>query len=99
MEVGNMKICNCKDCPVVNETENSDKAINYGCLPDRWKAIKWFNETGKLWACHSIPTKACGGLLKILIDKGENIDFSKPLITEQTTLEEIYDGTIDSEEA
>lgn len=85
-----MKIICCRDCPIAQETEAGMIAADLGCLPSNEEVRKWFTDTGKLWACHSTPTKPCAGLLRDLIKKGATIDFSKELITEKSTLEEIY---------
>ena len=85
----------CIDCPVRGRTEHAEMAVNYGCLPSYGDMEKWYNETGKVWACHDNPKKVCGGFKQILFER-ENIKLpSKPiLITEEMTLEEIYNKSI-----
>lgn len=81
----------CNDCPIIPESEHAFQIDSYGCLPSAADALKWYNDTGKAWACHARPTKVCGGLVRLL--KANNIPYipKLPLITEQTTLEEIYE--------
>lgn len=85
-------IKHCRDCPIMQETDISEYAVTVGCLPTYVDTIKWFNETGKLWACHCKPNEPCAGFLNRLIKEKRTIDFSKELITEETTFEEIYDN-------
>ena len=83
----------CKGCPINITTEHGAQADSYGCLPSYSDIIKWYRETGKLWACHEKPTKVCTGFLIRAKANKESIKVNKnlPLITEQTTLAEIYD--------
>lgn len=83
-------IKHCRDCPVECVTEEAEKIVNYGCLTDLGQSKKWFEDTGRMWACHKTPTQPCAGLLNYLIKKGATIDFRKPLITEETTIDDIY---------
>lgn len=84
-----IKIAKCRDCPILGRTEFAEMGVNYGCLPAPYDAIKWFRETGRVWACHSQQHKACGGVLEILMQAGLTVDFSQPLLTMTTTEEEI----------
>jgi hypothetical protein len=84
-----MKIQPCRDCPINPVTEDAMMAVNYGCLPMLCEALEWFNNTGRVWACHKYEAIPCGGVLKHLIEIGATIDFSKPFITTATTSEEL----------
>jgi hypothetical protein len=83
----------CHGCPINIHTEYGEKISNYGCLPCYADVIKWYKETKKVWACHENPTKPCVGFLKLAKEKGEKVIVNKNtvLITEQTTLDEIYE--------
>ena len=86
------KKMSCKSCPINITTEEGEYANSVGCLPSYGDAIKWYKETGKVWACHANNTMPCTGFLIIARDYNENIviDENTVLITESTTLEEIY---------
>lgn len=86
------KLKHCCGCPINIHTEEGETISNYGCLPCYGDVIKWYKETGKVWACHEQPSKPCFGFLKLAKEKGERITVNKgtELITEQMTLEEIY---------
>ena len=68
------------------------KADLYGCLPSFSDVFKWHEDTGKLWACHDRPDQPCMGLITRLKEKGIEYDINSPLITEKSTLEDIYDN-------
>lgn len=78
-----MPIKECRDCPFRGGDD-------YGCLPSAYEIRKWHFETGKSWACHSEPHLPCAGHILDCVENGRTIDMSKPLITESTTLKEIY---------
>lgn len=80
----------CADCPIIPESDMAENALNWWCLPDRAQAVKCYKETWKVWACHEKPTKPCVWLLRVLKEEWIPINLSKPLITEQTSTEEIY---------
>lgn len=86
----------CKSCPIHPETEEGVLADSYGCLPSYAEALKWKRDTGKIWACHSNPKKPCGGFLRAMGENGEAYDLSNDLITEDSTLEEIYENVDDT---
>lgn len=92
----------CKCCPINITTEEGEMTANASCLPSYADALKWYQETGKVWACHSNPAKACSGFLIRAKYYGINISVneSTKLITESTTLEEIYEerNTYDGED-
>ncbi len=90
-----MKLIHCEGCPIDIHTEKGEEISNYGCLPCYADAIKWYKETGKVWACHEHSTKPCIGFLLLAKEKGEKVSVNKKtiLITEKTTLEEIYENT------
>jgi hypothetical protein len=83
----------CKGCPINITTDEGERADSYGCLPCYGDALKWYNETGKVWACHANNTKPCSGFIIVAKKYGIDIkvDENTVLITEQTTLEEIYE--------
>ena len=56
------KYCNevCIGCPF-NLTEESENAINLGCLPDMWEIKNLCNETGLNWGCHQESDTLCAG--------------------------------------
>lgn len=56
--------CNdiCKACPF-NLTEESENAINLGCLPDISDIIQIKRETGLNWGCHQDSFKICAGFV------------------------------------
>jgi len=54
----------CNGCPMHITTEHGEEANNSGCLPSYSEAIKWYKETGKVWACHELENKACKGFIK-----------------------------------
>ncbi|MES2287298.1 MAG: hypothetical protein V4547_16520 [Bacteroidota bacterium] len=87
-----MCLKSCKGCPINITTEQGEKNSEY-CLPSYGDAVKWFQETGKVWACHANPKKACDGFLIRAKYYGIEIpiDEKTVLITEQTTLEQIYE--------
>lgn len=82
----------CKGCPINITTEEGDYANAIGCLPSYADVMKWYLDTGKVWACHEVPTSPCKGLL--IINKQRNIPMSVNqntiLITDTQTLDEIY---------
>lgn len=82
----------CKDCPMFQETEFAQQAVNYGCLPVYGEALKWKRDTGKIWACHCNPEKPCKGFTELMDKYKEPYDLNNDLITEDTTLEEIYEN-------
>lgn len=86
------KLIHCNGCPINIHTPEGEQISNYGCLPCYADAIKWYKETGKVWACHEQPTKPCIGFLKLAKKKGDKVVLTKTtqLITEGTTLQEIY---------
>jgi hypothetical protein len=73
-------------------TMEGDMISNMGCLPCLNDVKKWYEETGKIWACHENPTLPCTGFLKQMKRLGIKVSVNKDtkLITERTTLEEIY---------
>ena len=84
---------NCKGCPISDQpTELGEQISNYGCLPDFRDARKWYEETGKVWACHEQNTKPCRGFLNRMKINGQPIKItaSTQLITESMSLEDIY---------
>lgn len=80
-----MKKCN--GCPVLVTSEEGDMNGNM-CLPSYGDVLKWYNDTGKIWACHKNPEKACVGFLIRL--KIKNIPKNVVLITEEMSIDEIY---------
>ena len=81
----------CKNCPAACETDEAEFAINVGCLPDFFDMFKWYQETGKVWACHDKNLCQCQGFVEMAKDyKKIDIPENTPLITEDHTLEEIY---------
>ena len=80
----------CTSCPVQPYTEEGMLADAYGCLPHYGDMLKWKDETGKVWACHSNPNKPCSGFTGVMDKQGIKWDLEDGLITEQCTLEEIY---------
>ena len=80
----------CKSCPMWIDHEDGIEADNAGCLPTLADAMQWHRETGKIWACHSAHHTPCKGFLAQLDKKGIEYDLDSPLITEQSTHEEIY---------
>lgn len=88
------KLKHCDGCPIDIHTEYGEQVSNYGCLPCYGDAIKWYKETGKFWSCHEDNTKPCIGFLKLAKEKGERISVNRNtiLITEQDTIEDIYNG-------
>ena len=62
-----------------------------GGLPCYADVIKWWRETGKVWACHSNPSRPCVGFLQLDKEKGLVVNRNTVLITEGFTLEQIYD--------
>lgn len=87
-----MKGIHCQGCPINIHTEYGEKISDYGCLPCFSDVLKWYQDTGKVWACHEMNTKPCTGFLKICKEKGIKISIDKntKLITESMTLEQIY---------
>jgi hypothetical protein len=83
----------CNGCPINIISEEGENISNYGCLPCYSEAIKWYKDTGKVWACHENPAKPCLGFLTLAKKYGEKVSVNKDtvLINEQTTLEEIYE--------
>lgn len=59
------KNCHLKSCPFA-ESEESEVAQSYGCLPSPYEIVgmRVFNQ--KTWACHSNPKKPCKGALDFL---------------------------------
>lgn len=94
-----MKAKHCNGCPILIHTLQGEIVSNYGCLPCYSEVLKWYKDTGKVWACHENPTKPCTGFLKSAKKKGENVVVTKDtmLITELMTIEEIYDNGISHE--
>lgn len=94
-----MKSCN--GCPINITSEEGEQNNNYGCLADFNQAMKWHEDTGKVWACHEKPTTPCKGLLILAKEKGNPIKITKNtvLITESMTIEEIYEKTTNPPEA
>jgi hypothetical protein len=86
------KLRHCDGCPVEIHTEKGEEISNYGCLPCYADALKWYNETGKVWACHEEPTKPCIGFLKRAKHYKVKVSVNRNtvLITDNMTLEEIY---------
>jgi len=81
----------CIDCPIEVKSDTGDMVGNLGCLPTYSDAIEWFNDTGKVWACHANPKKYCAGLVNIAKRYGVDVPIENiELITEQHTLEDIY---------
>ena len=80
----------CKSCPIHPHTEEGELVDSYGCLPSYRNMLKWQQETGKVWACHSNPNKVCSGFVGVLNERGIKWNKSSDLITEKTSLEEIY---------
>lgn len=89
-----MKHCN--GCPIDIHTEEGETVSNYGCLPCFKDALTWFQDTGKVWACHEKPSEPCIGFLKLCKKKNIKISVNKNtvLITEETTIEQIYEHTL-----
>ncbi len=85
-------IKHCTGCPIDIHTEEGDLISNYGCLPCFADVLKWYQETGKVWACHENNFKPCVGFLKLCKEKGIKISVNKhtKLITEDDSLEYIY---------
>lgn len=87
-----MKTKQCEGCPILIHTDYGEQVSSYGCLPCYADVLKWYQETGKIWACHENPEKPCTGFLKLAKSKGLKISVNKDtkLITESMDLEEIY---------
>lgn len=83
-------MCKCKSCPMEITSEEGAMADAYGCLPTLSEVFKWYEDTGKVWACHNNPTKACQGFINVAKTKGIEVKGTE-LITEETTLEQIYE--------
>lgn len=83
----------CYGCPINVTSDKGDMNGNM-CLPSYGEAIKWYKDTGKVWACHMNPTKPCLGFLIVAKEQGKRVSVNKNtvLITESTSLEEIYNG-------
>jgi hypothetical protein len=88
-----MKNKHCNGCPINIHTEEGEIVSNYGCLPCYADVIKWYNDTGKVWACHEQPDKPCIGFLKLAKQKGIIVSVNKntKLITDGMTIKEIYE--------
>ena len=86
------KLKHCNGCPVNIQSEEGATINDYSCLPCWADAIKWYKETGKVWACHENPKSPCIGFLKLAKQKGEHVSVNRNtiLITENTTIEQIY---------
>ncbi len=86
----------CDGCPIDIHTEQGEIISNYGCLASFKEALTWYQDTGKVWACHEQPDKPCIGFLQLCKEKNIPISVNKNtiLITEQTTLEQIYEHTL-----
>jgi hypothetical protein len=84
----------CNGCPINIHTEEGEKISNYGCLPSYGDVIKWYEETGKVWACHENNNNPCLGFLKLAKEKGKVVSVNRNtvLITENMTLEQIYEN-------
>jgi len=81
----------CKSCPIEPYTEEGHRADSYGCLPSFAEMLKWQQDTGKIWACHSNPKKPCSGFIGVMNKDNIKWDLTKGLITEDDTLETIYE--------
>jgi hypothetical protein len=61
----------------------AEQILNYGCLPGAVEAYQLFKDSGRLWGCHEQPDQICGGILRLVIEKGDIVDFSKPIIQQE----------------
>ena len=82
-----MKKCN--GCPILVTSEEGDINGNT-CLPSYSDVSKWYNETGKVWSCHEKNTQPCVGFISQSKKRGIELNLKAELITEYSTLEEIY---------
>lgn len=92
MSKSNVSRVKCKSCPMYPETEEGMIADSYGCLPSVSDALKWKEDTGKVWSCHENTKRTCGGIVRIMDKRGISIPEQAILITENTSIKEIYDN-------
>lgn len=92
MAIDISKCHSCKSCPINITTHEGEMADFYGCLPSYGDAMKWYQETGKVWACHSNNKIPCQGFLIRANEYGIDIIVTPEteLITEDHTLDQIY---------
>ncbi len=75
----------CGSCPFEFESESALWAQAGGCLPELYDVKKWYQDSGRIWACHSEPTTPCKGAihnLRQIFNIRVKLDKNKPLITE-----------------
>lgn len=69
-------------CPFA-DTEESEIAQNYGCLPTRFDIVEMRVNHGRTWACHSDNSKPCRGALNHMREKSIECTVIDPnLVTE-----------------
>lgn len=51
----------CFGCPWDIDSEATEMAYNYGCLPSIGEATELAHADGMAWACHEEPNKMCCG--------------------------------------
>lgn len=54
----------CEGCPF-GDSEASEKAQNWGCLPEPHRILESYDAQGKEWQCHSNETTPCRGLARL----------------------------------
>jgi hypothetical protein len=59
----------CKACPF-SESEESENAYHWGCLPGPNEVVQLRQKEGKTWACHANERKPCLGALLHMKGKG-----------------------------
>jgi hypothetical protein len=67
----------CSSCPFMG-SETSERAINYGCVPDPYEIMSLKDNENINWSCHS-ANQICAGFVTWC--KQENIDYKsgKPI--------------------
>lgn len=74
------KLIHCNGCPINIQSEEGELINSYGCLPCYADTIKWYKDTGKVWACHEDTSKPCIGFLKLAKSKGEKVSVNRNTI-------------------
>jgi hypothetical protein len=69
----------CNGCPF-NCTEESEQIQNYACLPSGYDIINYYQQEGKVWACHENSKIKCKGFLLHAKENGMVIDPKAPLL-------------------
>lgn len=89
------KDCHKDSCPFA-DTERSEIAQNYGCLPTPLEIVGMRIFKGKTWACHSDTSRPCKGAISFLKKKGlDSKVIDKDLIDERNITKELIQFTED----